>query len=43
MNVIFHSMKMALGKLSKNFLLRIDRMVKEMGHVDRPVDPKDIV
>ena len=35
-------MKMELGEHPRKFLLRVDQMVKELGRVDRPVDPKDI-
>ena len=35
-------MKMELGEHPRNFLLRVDQMVKELERVDRPVDPKDI-
>jgi len=33
---------MELGEHPQNFLLRVDRMVKKMERVERPVNPKDI-
>ena len=33
---------MKLGEYSRNFLLRVDQMIKELERVNRPVDSKDI-
>lgn len=38
--VTFYSMTMELDEHPRNFLLRMDRRVKEMESVERPVDPK---
>ena len=35
-------MKMELGEHPREFLLRVDRIVKELEQVDRPMDPKNI-
>ena len=35
-------MKMELGEHPRQFLLRVDRMVKELERVEGPVDPKDV-
>jgi len=35
-------MKMEMGQKPRKFLLRIDRIVKELERVSRPVDPKNV-
>ena len=42
LTIDFYMMKMELGEHPRKFLLRVDRMVKELERVDRPVGPKDI-
>ena len=42
LTIDFYMMKMELGEHPRKFLLRVDRMVKELERVDRPVDPKNI-
>ena len=42
LTIDFYMTKMELGEHLREFLLRVDQMVKELERVDRPVDPKDI-
>ena len=42
LTVDFYTLKTELGEHPRNFLLRVDRMVKELERVGRPVDPKDV-
>ena len=42
LTVEFYTLKMELGEHPRKFLLRVDRMVKELERVGRPVDPKDV-
>ena len=42
LSIDFYMMKMELGENPRKFLLRVDQMVKELGQVDRPVDPNDV-
>ena len=34
-------MKMELGEHPRKYLLRVEKIVKELERVERPVDPKD--
>ena len=42
LTIDFYMMKMKLGEHPQKFPFRVDQMVRELGRVDRPVDPKDI-
>ena len=42
LTIDFYMIKMELGENPRKFLLRVNRMVKDLERVDRPVDPKDI-
>ena len=42
LTITFYMMKMELGEHSRNFLLCVDQMLKELERGGRPVNPKDI-
>ena len=42
LTIDFYMPKMELGEYPRNFLLRVDQMVKKLERVDPPVDPKGI-